>query len=857
MKKIIISFIISLWIIWVSFANTLSTSVSWNNNIVECWNITSHSVTHYGVPISPNLLNASPIWVNYQCIAHAYYTSDDYFMPNSGYYTKGSISYCGDWHRVVQILYYNSLGTQVWSQNIWGAQFAWVFTQYRIKCSKFDDVAPTLANVTSNNSGNLLANHNKNYSIGIDNWWFAPITSVDAQKENFNDDSMSATFPMSCTTVWSTSTCNTIWNISKVDGLYRNVDWNTARQYKFSLTKITDEAWNYWIWTKDFLHNVYADSPTLIWNVTTNTLDDGNIADWTEENLTITLKDTYWNIIIPTPTPSPSWIWRTVNLAFNTQNDVYLNQYAKTWNWVYLTTPRFPSPYTNAILTWSTTTNFPLQPSSDWTYPFKFKIYTPTHDPYIKSNSSLYFNNMIWSVSNTYDASWNRSINIIDSDFNLRVNPLYYTTISWDIINDWFIEWAQQENNIQMSKNLFMPTSNELLYLEFGSWNTNDVNTSLNLKAWSISWSLNIIWEWNPNFSLFKNFSTWNYPVFTNLLLQGWWTLNDIQSSYFSTHIWYDITGPNWWTINPIYNSDIYWKDSYWGTIWTGWTYASAVKIIWQTYSKKYSEILTWQSWTDVKLLNWSITKSSLKTAVRKNAYNIIKNIFATSSWNTINDNDFMSNTDWIKLLSWSMIYFNWLDWDNVSINIPLTFVWNKTILIEWWNLYINNDINVSWSKSMLSIVVLKDSNWKGWNIYINPDVKSIKATMYADKSLISYDGTNELDWNTSFSVLKNQLYIYGSVFSENTIGWSRTTPIKCPYYVTSINCDTIEKAQKYDLNYLRRYYLKDTDSDWIGNTPAWWGSSVFSYPLPNSKYPLVIQYNPLIQTDPSILFMK
>jgi hypothetical protein len=574
--------------------------------------------------------------------------------------------------------------------------------------------------------------------------------------------------------------------------------------------------------------------------------------------MTITLKDSFWNIIIPA-----SWISRTIGIIFNTNHNLYLNQYNNTWNAVFLNKTTDSVNYLNRIWTWNNIdTTFSGEISTDWTYNYKFKVYTPTYSADNKAYDFwLYFNNISYNIGD--NIIWTTLSNINWWTFNFNYKPIYYTTISWDIRTDWFIEWAQQKNSIQVSENWSNSTFNNKLYLEFGSWTSNNINSSLNLKAWSDPWSLNLVWEWNWNSITFNNpfknnFTTLNYPVFTNLLLQTGWILNDIQNSYFSTHIWYEINDPNWWpsTIPVVYNSDIYWKDSYWGMIWTGWIYASALKIIWQTYSTKYSEILTWQSWTDIKLVNWGLIKSSLKTEVKRNAYNIIKNIFMTSSWNTINNSDLMDNTNWIKLLSWSMIYFNWLNWDNILINNPLTFDWNKTILIEWGNLYIKWNIDVSWSKSMLSIVVLKDSNWNGWNIYINPDVKYIKAVMYADKSLISYDGIKELDWNTNFSVLKNQLYIYGSVFSENTIGWSRADPFKCPYYVTS--CPDQETAQKYDLNYLRRYYLKDTDSDWIWDTPAGWSwSSYFASTSVNYKYPIIIQYNPLIQTDPSILFKK
>jgi hypothetical protein len=71
----------------------------------------------------------------------------------------------------------------------------------------------------------------------------------------------------------------------------------------------------------------------------------------------------------------------------------------------------------------------------------------------------------------------------------------------------------------------------------------------------------------------------------------------------------------------------------------------------------------------------------------------------------------------------------------------------------------------------MLGIIVLKDKAGNGGNIYIDPNITNINGTLFAEKSAISYDGTKELDGNTPISTLKNQLLIYGNVFSENTIG--------------------------------------------------------------------------------------
>jgi hypothetical protein len=64
----------------------------------------------------------------------------------------------------------------------------------------------------------------------------------------------------------------------------------------------------------------------------------------------------------------------------------------------------------------------------------------------------------------------------------------------------------------------------------------------------------------------------------------------------------------------------------------------------------------------------------------------------------------------------------------------------------------------------------MKDSAGRGGNIYIDPSVTNIAGTFFAERSVISYNGT-ELDGNTPINILKNQLLIYGNVFSENTLG--------------------------------------------------------------------------------------
>lgn len=109
-------------------------------------------------------------------------------------------------------------------------------------------------------------------------------------------------------------------------------------------------------------------------------------------------------------------------------------------------------------------------------------------------------------------------------------------------------------------------------------------------------------------------------------------------------------------------------------------------------------------------------------------------------------------------------------------------------------------------SGAILGIIALTDKNNRGGNIYIDPSVTNVVGTLVAQKAVMSYDGTRELGGDTNITTLKNQLYIHGSIISRNTIGGSRKSTPECPKFHTGACTEII--AQKYDLNFLRRYYL-------------------------------------------------
>jgi hypothetical protein len=372
--------------------------------------------------------------------------------------------------------------------------------------------------------------------------------------------------------------------------------------------------------------------------------------------------------------------------------------------------------------------------------------------------------------------------------------------------------------------------------------------------------------------------STGSTDLYTRLVQRQ--TVKASSNIYFATHIKYNITHPNWiWQLTVNYNSDIIWRASYWwdpeDAIWNQvW-----VKIIWVTNTNSTNDLVTDQFINDIYVLNSNISKTTLKTQITKNWYEFARN----SPWNS-NTSLLQIDNPWdeIKVIN-NVIYFWKTSWNDANIiyqlwnnsNGYITISQNKTILIIWWDLYINSNLYYTWNW-MLWIIVLKDLDWNWWNVYINPNVTNIVWNIFAEKSVISYDWIKELDWETEAITLKNQLHIYWTLFSENTIGWSREATPKCPFYVNVSTC-TLETAQKYDLNYLRRYYLiKDWTTSYFKPANNWkliwwwtyssnwnvtWFNTNYARQIKTTtdtyaKYPVIIEYNPKSQSITPPLFL-
>ena len=136
----------------------------------------------------------------------------------------------------------------------------------------------------------------------------------------------------------------------------------------------------------------------------------------------------------------------------------------------------------------------------------------------------------------------------------------------------------------------------------------------------------------------------------------------------------------------------------------------------------------------------------------------------------------------------------------------------------------------------MKGIIVLEDASGNGGTIYIQGSIKNISAALFADKSIIS--GSNSTTYYSDTRSATNQLYIQGTLISDNTIGGASMTPLKCPYNVTG--CDDIT-AKRYDLNYFR-FYTGSGASD---------PKAALGVPAGNETYPFIIKYDPRFGTTP------
>ena len=148
---------------------------------------------------------------------------------------------------------------------------------------------------------------------------------------------------------------------------------------------------------------------------------------------------------------------------------------------------------------------------------------------------------------------------------------------------------------------------------------------------------------------------------------------------------------------------------------------------------------------------------------------------------------------------------------------------WQKNLIVKWWNLYIKSDIYNKDKNSLLVIVVQRDLNKRknGWNVYIDPSVTNIDAVIISEWSILNfqpYNYTTYFRWRpvsnswyrvvTNSSSLKNQLLIYWSIATRNSI-WENKTVYGSDHYVLK---NSEEESGLYNLENLRYFQIGKSD---------------------------------------------
>ncbi len=327
---------------------------------------------------------------------------------------------------------------------------------------------------------------------------------------------------------------------------------------------------------------------------------------------------------------------------------------------------------------------------------------------------------------------------------------------------------------------------------------------------------------WNPRGNWTLSGNLWSDSV-------GWIDMGEIvfvpDTSTFSGYAWND--GIGWINIFGATfagtSTSIIWKVK---VLWNAW--GSRIFNTVYDISQKYSSVKTTQ----------------VTNAIQKNLTLLMRNAW-TWQLNRVGDTN-------VNLFRESVIYQN----TGITLGLvrysDLTFrnVWYenmRSIIVIGANFYIDQSVLPPVGDTRpRAIIVLPNDRGIGWNIFISGDPTRIESSLIAWGSIFSasFPPANQTDYtfyNSSASstiwLPDRQLYIYGTVVSNNTIGGSSPNDgasFVCPFM--EVNC-TRDVSIRYDWNYFRWY-------EW---NPAkrWYNSALYD------AWSVIIEYNQGVQRNP------
>ncbi len=220
-----------------------------------------------------------------------------------------------------------------------------------------------------------------------------------------------------------------------------------------------------------------------------------------------------------------------------------------------------------------------------------------------------------------------------------------------------------------------------------------------------------------------------------------------------------------------------------------------------------------------------SITPISLINEVRKNVAIITRNLPESLINNTLGTYNVFDTTSGggTEAINWFAYFENTSATParvNYTSNIQSRFenIWNTqdpvyTAIVVGGDIYIDDSVLPQEDDKPRALIALKNENGVWGNIYINGWVTKIKSTLVAEGNLYSWMFWAGWTWSIYnndpsdlFQIPNRQLHIYGSLISNNTIGWynvDNTIANYCPYNIDPCSDST---AIIYDMNHFRDF---------------------------------------------------
>lgn len=169
------------------------------------------------------------------------------------------------------------------------------------------------------------------------------------------------------------------------------------------------------------------------------------------------------------------------------------------------------------------------------------------------------------------------------------------------------------------------------------------------------------------------------------------------------------------------------------------------------------------------------------------------------------------------------------------TITVPNDYTY--TIIVDGGaDVLIRNNFTHGNESSNFGLIVFDDDSGAGGNVYLDPYPTNMVGLLYTEGSLLSSPDGSTLYYGDTGDIteLSNQLYWQGKIASENTLGGAPnlTLPpgISCPNTIETLEC-----AQRYDLDFLRRFATFNTpNGDYSLNNGKFSGDGVCNDAIPD-----------------------